>query len=94
MAEYTGDDLTELIVEALSWSEALEVGRFGHERARELLADAEVARQAEARQRDEGAEAVYWWAEDEVNDLRPAGVIPRHIREANQYRVTDTEGAT
>lgn len=56
--------------------------------------DAEVARQAEARAWDEGAEAVYWWAEDEVNDLRPAGVIPRHIREANPYRVTDAEGAT
>ena len=105
--ELTGDDLTAELLDGYVQRGLVESGEHDPAmrlllavhlltEATELLAahDAEVARQAEARAWDEGAEAVYWWAEDEVNDLRPAGVIPRHIREANPYRVTDAEGAT
>ena len=101
MAEYTGAELTELIVEALSWSETLEVGRIGDERARELLAahDAEVARQAEARALNEAADDLYAIADDYDMDselhaaLRECDLDTAHWLRARADR-NDSEGAS
>ena len=83
--ELTGDDLTAELLDGYVQRGLVESGEHDPAmrlllavhlltEATELLAahNAEVARQAEARAWDEGAEAVYWWAEDEVNDLRGA----------------------